>query len=292
MAFYSYNYHESAQTYGQAGYGCSYPKPAPNPEFYSEGFGNKYDSNQQAYQGWPSGIYQNPYGYYGNRNGYGSQTSELNRLETQGYRADTVVQTGGTKTNTMTTSISMDDPFGEIVPSAFPEGTDPKLIQSFNMIDKNGDGVIDDRELQSVLSSCGQAFEMRTVHLLMYMFTSSSRRMIGPREFAPLYKSLQSWKAVFQRSDANRNGRIDVGELRSALYSIGYSVSPAILNLLVAKFARSKESFSIGFDNFIECCLTVKGLTEKFRAKENPSMGTATFTYDEFLVTVLPFIIA
>lgn len=184
--------------------------------------------------------------------------------------------------------------FCEVAPSSFPPGTDLKIIQCFNRIDKDGNGCIDDRELQSVLSSCNQAFSLRTVHLLMYEFTHSNRRIIGPREFVPLLKCLQSWKTIFQRFDRNRDGSIDSMELGTSLNSLGYCVSPVIVNLLIAKFTKSAGGgsyrCSLQYDQFIEACLTVKGLTETFKAREE--CGRASFTYEEFLLNVLPFIIA
>ncbi|KAJ8449816.1 hypothetical protein Cgig2_001472 [Carnegiea gigantea] len=170
------------------------------------------------------------------------------------------------------------DPFCEISPSAFPPGTDPKVVQCFNRIDKDGNGVIDDTELQAVLSSCNQTFSLRTVHLLMYEFTHSNKRKIGPKEFVPLLKCLQTWKTIFQRFDRDRNGSIDSMELGVALSSQGYCVSPGIVKLLIANFTKSTGT---------EANL---GLSETFRAREE--CGKASFTYEEFLLNVLPFIVA
>lgn len=181
------------------------------------------------------------------------------------------------------------DAFCEIMPSAFPPGTDPKVIECYNRMDRDGNGIIDDKELQSVLTNCSHNFNIRTVHLLMYEFTHSNKRMIGPKEFVPLLKCLQTWRAMFQRFDRDRNGSIDSCELGQALSSLGYRVSPIIVNLLVAKFSKSGRC-TLQYDAFIECCLTVKGLTETFNAKAE--CGKATFCYEEFLLNVLPFIIA
>jgi len=41
--------------------------------------------------------------------------------------------------------------------------------------------------------------------------------------------------------------------------SLGYSVSPTVLDLLVSKFDKTRgKSRAIEYDNFIERCLTVK----------------------------------
>jgi calcium-binding protein CML len=166
-------------------------------------------------------------------------------------------------------------------------------VACFQIADEDGSGLIDDKELQQALSSYNQSFSMRTVQLLMYTFTNSNTRRIGPKEFTALYYSLQNWRGVFERFDRDRSGRIDFNELRDALLSLGFSVSPAVLDLLVTKFDKTGgRNKAIEYDNFIECCLTVKGLTEKFKEKDVSYSGSATFSYEAFMLTVLPFLIA
>lgn len=161
------------------------------------------------------------------------------------------------------------------------------------MADQDGSGFIDDKELQRALSSYNQSFGLRTVHLLMYLFTNSNARKIGPKEFTAVFYSLQNWRAIFERFDRDRSGKIDISELREALLSLGFVVSPVVLELLVSKFDKSGgQAKAIEYDNFIECCLTVKGLTEKFKEKDTAYSGSATFTYESFMLTVLPFLIA
>uniref|UniRef100_A0A2P2KYM6 Calcium-binding EF hand family protein n=1 Tax=Rhizophora mucronata TaxID=61149 RepID=A0A2P2KYM6_RHIMU len=184
-------------------------------------------------------------------------------------------------------------PFAALLPSAFPPGTDPNVVACFQAADQDGSGFIDDKELQRALSGYNQSFSMRTVHLLMYLFTNSNTRKIGPKEFTQVFYSLQNWRAIFERFDRDRSGRIDVNELRDALLSLGFALSPFLLDLLVSKFDKSGgKNKSIEYDNFIECCLTVKGLTEKFKERDTTYSGSATFTYETFMLTVLPFLIA
>ncbi|KAJ9184842.1 hypothetical protein P3X46_004528 [Hevea brasiliensis] len=150
-------------------------------------------------------------------------------------------------------------PFASLVPSAFPPGTDPNVVACFQLADQDGSGFIDDKELQKALSSYNQSFSLRTVHLLMYLFTNSNNRKIGPKEFTSVFYSLQNWRAIFERFDRDRSGKIDSNELREALYSLGFAVSPVVLDLLVSKFDKSGgKNKAIEYDNFIECCLTVK----------------------------------
>ncbi|KAE8098736.1 hypothetical protein FH972_016777 [Carpinus fangiana] len=184
-------------------------------------------------------------------------------------------------------------PFASLVPSAFPPGTDPNVVACFRIADQDGSGLIDDKELQRALSSYNQSFSLRTVHLLMYLFTNSNTRKIGPKEFTALFYSLQSWRDIFERFDRDRSGKIDSSELREALLSLGFAVSPTVLDLLVSKFDKTGgKNKAIEYDNFIECCLTVKGLTEKFKEKDTSYSGSATFSYETFMLTVLPFLVA
>lgn len=58
--------------------------------------------------------------------------------------------------------------------SGFPPGTDPAVISSFQMVDKDRSGFIDENELQQALSSGYQRFSLRTIRLLMFLFKSPS----------------------------------------------------------------------------------------------------------------------
>ncbi|KAI4378448.1 hypothetical protein MLD38_015926 [Melastoma candidum] len=185
------------------------------------------------------------------------------------------------------------NPFASLMPSQFPPGTDPSVVACFHMADHDGSGFIDDKELQMALSSYNQSFSLRTVRLLMYMFTHTNTRKIGPKEFISVFYGLQNWRAIFERFDRDRSGKIDANELREALLSLGFSISPMVLELLVSKYDKtSGRHNSIEYDNFIECCLIVKGLTEKFKEKDTAYTGSATFTYEAFMLAVLPFLIA
>jgi calcium-binding protein CML len=52
----------------------------------------------------------------------------------------------------------------------FPPGTDPEVIRSFQAVDRDRSGSIEERELQSALSSVYQGFGIRTVRLLLFLF--------------------------------------------------------------------------------------------------------------------------
>ena len=60
-------------------------------------------------------------------------------------------------------------------------------------------------------------------------------------------------QGIFDRFDRDRSGKIDATELRDALLDLGYSVSPAVLDLLVSKFDKTGgKNKAVEYDNFIE----------------------------------------
>ncbi|KAG7630712.1 EF-hand domain [Arabidopsis suecica] len=248
-------------------HGASYGSPSPG------GYGAHPSSGPSDYGGYGGAPQQSGHG-----GGYGGAPQQSGHGG--GYGAPPPQASYGS-------------PFASLVPSAFPPGTDPNIVACFQAADRDNSGFIDDKELQGALSSYNQSFSIRTVHLLMYLFTNSNVRKIGPKEFTSLFFSLQNWRSIFERFDKDRSGRIDTNELRDALMSLGFSVSPVILDLLVSKFDKSGgRNRAIEYDNFIECCLTVKGLTEKFKEKDTALSGSATFNYENFMLTVLPFLVA
>ncbi|KAK9664391.1 hypothetical protein RND81_14G038400 [Saponaria officinalis] len=161
------------------------------------------------------------------------------------------------------------------------KGTNPLMIEFFNMIDTDGDGLINDKEVQSALSSSvsfNNGCSLNTVRLLMFKFShSSNSRVIGQEEFVALMMSIQSWMKMFGRFDKDRRGSLDSSEFGRALRSLGFNVSPLIVDTLISKFSKSGAT-SLPFDSFIEidmliylvlflscrCCLIATELIESF----------------------------
>lgn len=58
---------------------------------------------------------------------------------------------------------------------------------------------------------------------------------------------------IFERFDRDRSGKIDVEELRDALYSIGYVLPPSVLRVLISRYDDgSGLRVELNFDSFIE----------------------------------------
>nr|ACN31123.1 unknown [Zea mays] len=181
------------------------------------------------------------------------------------------------------------------VPVAFPPGTHPDVERAFRAADRDCSGAIDERELQGALSSAYHRFSVRTVRLLMFLFndpSSSTPSRMGPTQFVSLWDCLGQWRGIFDRYDRDRSGKIDSRELTEALRSLGYAVPPSVIELLIANYSNGVPSNgALDFDNFVECGMIVKGLTEKFKEKDTRYTGSATLTYDGFLSMVIPFIV-
>lgn len=155
-------------------------------------------------------------------------------------------------------------------------------------------GFIDAKELQQALTNAYQKFSSRTIKLLMFQFRNpSDPNRTGPKEFAELWSCLGHWRAIFERFDRDRSGKIDLAELRDALYSLGYAIPPSVLQLLISKYDdQSGRRVDLSFDSFVECGMIVKGLTEKFKEKDTRYTGSATLSYETFMTMVLPFLAA
>ncbi|KAG1331693.1 putative calcium-binding protein CML48 [Cocos nucifera] len=175
----------------------------------------------------------------------------------------------------------------------FPPGTAPEIIHSFQAVDRDRSGFIDEYELQAALSSGYQRFSLRTIRLLMFLFQNPNNpSKMGPAEFSALWNCIGQWRGIFDRFDRDRSGKIDSMELREALLSLGYAVPPSVIQVLISNYADGKTGKgALNFDNFVECGMIVKGLTEKFKEKDTRYAGSATLTYDTFMSMVIPFIV-
>ncbi|XP_074294936.1 putative calcium-binding protein CML48 [Silene latifolia] len=178
--------------------------------------------------------------------------------------------------------------------NSFPAGTDPEIIRVFESVDRDRSGFVEDYELQNALSFGYHKFNLRTVRLLISLFKNpnQSYSKIGPGEFAALWRCLGEWRVIFEKFDRDRCGKIDVGELKDALYSLGYAVPPSVLQLLISYYnGGSRGKVLLDFDSFVECGTIIKGLTEKFKEKDKQYTGSATIAYDDFMALVLPFVV-
>jgi calcium-binding protein CML len=164
----------SGYPYGPgAGYGAplscgSSPGPSAPPYGNKPPKEGKTSSSSAPYYGAPPSSQPLPYGGYGAPSGgqqYGAPPPSSSP-----YGAPPPASSAPGGYGSM---------FAALVPSAFPPGTDPNVVACFQAADRDGSGTIDDKELQAALSGYNQSFSLRTVHLLMYLFTNTNVRRIG-----------------------------------------------------------------------------------------------------------------
>ncbi|XP_071797533.1 sorcin-like [Asterias amurensis] len=170
---------------------------------------------------------------------------------------------------------------------AVPPGGDPTLWHWFQAVDVDKSGAITAAELrQALVNGNWSHFNEETCRLMIGMFDKDKNGTINFQEFAALWKYIQDWKQCFERFDRDRSGNIDANELHLALASFGYNVSPAFCSMIVQKFDRGSVR-TIKLDDFIQCCVMIRSLTEAFRQKDTNASGVIKIHFEEFLEMVL-----
>ncbi|XP_065827339.1 programmed cell death protein 6-like isoform X2 [Oscarella lobularis] len=156
----------------------------------------------------------------------------------------------------------------------------------FSRVDKDRNGKISADELQTALANGSwNPFNPETVRLMISMFDRDKSGNITFDEFGALWKYVTDWQETFRSFDRDRSGRIDKGELQTALSTFGYRLSDRFYDLLIRKFDRTGQG-TVAFDDFIQCCITVEMLTASFRRQDANRTGWVQLTYEQFLTLV------
>lgn len=160
---------------------------------------------------------------------------------------------------------------------------DPTLWNWFKSVDQDNSGAITAMELrQALVNNNWSHFNEETCRLLVGMFDKDRNGTIDINEFVSLWKYIQDWKGCFDRFDTDRSGNIDASELQQALMAFGYRVSMNFCTLCTRVFDRNSKS-SMKFDDFIQCCVMIKGLTESFQRLDAHRTGVVNINYETFL---------
>lgn len=160
---------------------------------------------------------------------------------------------------------------------------DPQIQQWFMSVDADRSGRISALELQQALVNGNWShFNPETCRLMIGMFDRDHTGQIELNEFQALWNYIQQWKGVFERFDGNRTGQIESNELHQALSSMGYNLSPQFMQMCVCKFdIQGRRSMKL--DDFIQCCVMIKSLTDMFVARDPQRTGRITVTYEDFM---------
>lgn len=168
-----------------------------------------------------------------------------------------------------------------------PPGVSQEVWEMFQTVDQDRSGKITSVELQkALLNGNWSPFNHETCRLMIGMFDHNKNGTIDAQEFSALWKYIQDWKACFERFDTDKSGNIDARELHTAFQTFGYNLSPQFCDTVVRVFDR-RGARNINFDDFIQTCVMLKTLTDKFRVKDSQQQGVINISYEDFLEMVL-----
>jgi len=223
---------------------------------------NPYGNQQQG--GYQQQRPQNPYG--GQQNPYGGQQNPYGGNQQQ---------------------YPPQRPQQQQRPQQPPPGIDPTLWGWFQAVDQDRSGSITAEELQkALLNNNWSHFNAETCRLMIGMFDKNRSGTIDIYEFAALWKYVQDWKQCFDGFDRDRSGTIDEQELQQAFTTFGYRLTPQFSHLCVRVFDRHNVK-TMKFDDFIQCCVMLKTLTDAFRKYDTNQSGVININYEQFLEMVL-----
>lgn len=150
-------------------------------------------------------------------------------------------------------------------------------------MDNDNSGKITAIELREALvNSNWSHFNAETCRLLIGMFDRDGDGTINVDEFSALWKYVQDWKSCFNKFDRDGSGNIDARELQQALQSFGYQLSMDFCTLCTRVFDRNDKR-SMKFDDFIQCCVMLRSLTEGFKKLDTDRNGVVNINYEQFL---------
>lgn len=162
-----------------------------------------------------------------------------------------------------------------------------QLKTYFDRVDANKSGTITPKELQAALVNGNNTeFNMVTIQNMINLFDHDKSGEISFQEFGFLWRYVVDWQNCFKAFDKDKSGTINLQELEQALTTFGYNLSPEVYRLLLRKFDRTERQ-EVCFDDFIQCCLVLQGVTDMFRAEDKDMKGEITISYEGFLKMLL-----
>lgn len=164
---------------------------------------------------------------------------------------------------------------------------DPALWPLFKAVDKSGSGQLTERELGAALvNGDWSSFDPHTVKMMIRMFDTDRSGSIGFDEFCGLWGFLAAWRNLFDRFDADRSGNISLDEYSNALVAFGYRLSPKFVNTMFKTYDKKNEN-AIGFDLFVQSCISLKRMTDVFKKYDEDRDGFITLSFEDFLLEIL-----
>ncbi|KAI9223893.1 hypothetical protein BC828DRAFT_374857 [Blastocladiella britannica] len=161
------------------------------------------------------------------------------------------------------------------------------LYQRFQQADTNRSGTISAQELHTLLGLLGyQQFNLETCRMLIGLHDFDRNGTVDFNEFCAMWQYITQWNYHFRSFDQDNSGTIDARELQQALQRFGFNLTPEICAILVRKY-DTYDRGSITFDSFVQCCVTMQGLTRAFQQRDVTRTGTIQIGYYDFLTLVM-----
>ena len=121
---------------------------------------------------------------------------------------------------------------------------------------------------------------------MIRMFDSDRSGTIGFEEFCGLWGFLGAWRQLFDRFDVDRSGNISLPEYTDALVAFGYRLSPGFVEMLFHIYDK-RNADAIGFDVFVQSCISLKRMTDVFKRYDDDRDGFITLSFEDFLTEIL-----
>ncbi|XP_033849452.2 sorcin-like [Acipenser ruthenus] len=172
--------------------------------------------------------------------------------------------------------------------AGFPGQAQDPLYPYFSAV-AGQDGQIDADELQrcltqSNISGSYKPFNIETCRLMISMLDRDCSCKMGFNEFKELWAVLSAWKQHFMTMDKDRSGTVDPEEMRQSIASMGYSINPSALVVILKRYSTHGM---IAFDDYVACCIKLRTLTDAFRRRDQSQRGVASFAYDDFIQCIM-----
>ncbi|KAJ7853423.1 hypothetical protein B0H13DRAFT_2476132 [Mycena leptocephala] len=134
-------------------------------------------------------------------------------------------------------------------------------------------------------------FDLDTVKHLMMIFDTDHSGTITFNEFLGLWKYLMDWQDKFNDFDTDCSGSIDLEEMREALKSFGYKLSPHLIMLVQRKYSNDErldlQVGAISFDRFVRACAAIRQLHDSFLLLDTDGDGWIEIGYEVFMEKAL-----
>ncbi|KAJ1984589.1 hypothetical protein H4R34_000561 [Dimargaris verticillata] len=175
-------------------------------------------------------------------------------------------------------------------PLSIKEQDTQQLQKWFRSVDKDKDGLLTPEDLHSILlNGDWTKFNMETIRLLVSLFDLDGRGRLNFAEFRSMWRYVIDWRECFDKFDEDQSGTIRSHQFKRALRSFGYDLDDGLVELTTHRFNKNYggTSSAICIDNFIQACVTIKGLRDAFQAMQPDVSGRVTVTYSQLFRLVM-----